>query len=61
MVRGNARDLLLPEPDSEELRFLARRLGYTGADWQQAGQALLADVARHRARIASFFTERFRR
>ena len=35
MVRGNARDLLLPEPDSEELRFLARRLGYAGADWKR--------------------------
>src|SRR4029453_2871911 len=28
MVRGNARDLLLPESGSEEGRFLARRLGH---------------------------------
>jgi len=61
MVRGNARDLLLPEPDSEELRFLARRLGYTGADWKQAGHAFLADLDRHRESASRFFTERFRR
>jgi glutamate-ammonia-ligase adenylyltransferase len=61
MVRGNARDLLLPEPDSEELRFLARRLGYTGADWKQAGRAFLADLDRHRESASRFFTERFRR
>ena len=28
MVRGNARDLNVPETDSEEFRFLSRRLGY---------------------------------
>jgi glutamate-ammonia-ligase adenylyltransferase len=28
MVRGNAKDLTLPPPDSEEFAFLARRLGY---------------------------------
>jgi len=61
MVRGNARDLLLPEPDSEELRFLARRLGYAGADWKQAGRAFLADLDRHRESASRFFTERFRR
>ena len=61
MVRGHARDLLLPEPDSEELRFLARRLGYTGADWKQAGRAFLADLDRHRESVSRFFTERFRR
>jgi glutamate-ammonia-ligase adenylyltransferase len=31
MVRGHARDLTVPPPDSEEFGFLARRLGY-GAD-----------------------------
>ncbi len=28
MVRGHARDLTLPDPDSEEFEFLARRIGY---------------------------------
>ncbi len=60
MVRGNARDLLLPPEDAEEFRFLARRLGYRGADWPEGARALAADVARHRERVTSFFDRRFR-
>jgi [glutamine synthetase] adenylyltransferase / [glutamine synthetase]-adenylyl-L-tyrosine phosphorylase len=60
MVRGNARDLLLPPEDSEELRSLARRLGYPALDRQEGARALSADVARHRERVASFFDRRFR-
>lgn len=37
MVRGNARDLTIPPPDSSDLAFLARRMGYGGA------AALLSD------------------
>jgi glutamate-ammonia-ligase adenylyltransferase len=59
MVRGDARDLLLPESGSEEVRFLARRLGYAG-DWSAAAGAFLGDVARHRDGVARFFKERFR-
>jgi glutamate-ammonia-ligase adenylyltransferase len=60
MVRGNARDLLLPAEVSEEFRFLARRLGYRGVDWPEGARALAGDVARHRDRVASFFDRRFR-
>jgi glutamate-ammonia-ligase adenylyltransferase len=60
MVRGNARDLLLPEAGSEETRFLARRLGYPGPGWEEAAAAFLADVARHRDAVSRFFTQRFR-
>ena len=58
MVRGNARDLLLPAAGSEELGFLARRLGYTGSG-AAAAEALAADVAHHRDRVHSVFTARF--
>jgi glutamate-ammonia-ligase adenylyltransferase len=61
MVRGNARDLLLPAEGSEEIRFLARRLGYAGPGWDEAARAFLADLARHRDAASSFFTVRFRR
>lgn len=27
-MRGHAKDLTVPEPDTEEFEFLARRLGY---------------------------------
>ena len=60
MVRGNARDLLLPEAGSEETRFLARRLGYARPSWEEAAAAFLADVARHSEAVSRFFTERFR-
>ncbi len=42
MVRGNAKDLTVPPPDSEEFAFLARRLGY-GSDVTQ----LHDDLTRH--------------
>jgi glutamate-ammonia-ligase adenylyltransferase len=58
MVRGNARDLLLPVEGSEELGFLARRLGYPGAG-AAAAATLAADVARHRERVHSVFAARF--
>ncbi|HSD29135.1 MAG TPA: hypothetical protein VLL75_17675, partial [Vicinamibacteria bacterium] len=61
MVRGNARDLLLPEAGSEETRFLARRLGYTGPGWDEAAAAFLADLSRHRDAVSRFFTGWFRR
>jgi glutamate-ammonia-ligase adenylyltransferase len=58
MVRGNARDLLLPPPGSPDLGVLARRLGYAGT-WTEVAEALTADVRRHRARIREIFEERF--
>ncbi|MBI3941801.1 MAG: glutamine synthetase adenylyltransferase [Chloroflexi bacterium] len=42
MVRGDARDLTVPAPDSQEFAFLARRLGY-GHDLPR----LQADLVRH--------------
>jgi glutamate-ammonia-ligase adenylyltransferase len=60
MVRGSARDLLLPESGSEEVRFLARRLGYAGPDWAAAAERFLEDVARHRDAVVERFTARFR-
>ena len=59
MVHGSARDLLLPEPGSEELGFLARRMRYQGATWQEAAQALVADVEAHRERTLAVFNRRF--
>jgi glutamate-ammonia-ligase adenylyltransferase len=60
MVRGQASDLLLPDEGSEELRLLARRLGYEGRDWAEAAGALDADIDRHRLGVQSVFDRRFR-
>ena len=59
MVRGVARDLVVPAPGSEEIRFLARRLGYTGESWSEAGARLQEDLAAHRGHIAAFYGRRF--
>lgn len=60
MVRGQASDLLLPDEGSEELRLLARRLGYPGRDWAEAAGALDADIDRNRLAVQAVFDRRFR-
>lgn len=42
MVRGDARDLTVPPPESEQFEFLARRLGY-----EQRVRQLQTDIDRH--------------
>jgi len=45
MVRGDARDLTVPSPDSDEFEFLARRLGYEDiAQFRQELDLHTADV-----------------
>jgi glutamate-ammonia-ligase adenylyltransferase len=46
MVRGNAKDLTVPSPDTEEFAFLARRLNY-GSNLAQ----LHDDLTRHTANV----------
>jgi hypothetical protein len=60
-VRGNARDLLLPASGSDEVRFLARRLGYAGPDWAAAARAFEDDVARQHEAVSRLFRARFSR
>ncbi len=57
IVRGHARDLVLPPSESDEFLFLARRLGY----WEErdAAARLAADIAVHRKRAARLYTEVF--
>jgi glutamate-ammonia-ligase adenylyltransferase len=59
IVRGNARDLLLPEEGSDEYKFLARRLGYHEADWASGARKLARDIGDCRARVNRFFLDRF--
>ncbi len=56
MVRGHAKDLVLPQPDSDDFVFLARRLGYTTEDWQAGAAHLQTDIALHMSRTREFFT-----
>jgi glutamate-ammonia-ligase adenylyltransferase len=59
MVRGNAKDLLLPARGSDEFNFLARRLGYAEGDWERAAARLAADVTLHMERVRRIFRVRF--
>ncbi len=54
MVRGNARDLLLPDQSSDEFIFLARRMGYAKKDWNTGGKELAKEVS-HNMDEAQYF------
>ncbi|MDA9101284.1 hypothetical protein N9K06_01265 [Omnitrophica bacterium] len=55
IVRGNAKDLTVPEPDTKEFAVLARRTGYSGTDEDVCRKFKLI-LERHR-RIASALYE----
>jgi [glutamine synthetase] adenylyltransferase / [glutamine synthetase]-adenylyl-L-tyrosine phosphorylase len=59
MVRGNAKDRVLPPVDSDEFIFLARRVGYTTDDWQAGARHLETDVQEHMGRVKEFFRRTF--
>ena len=59
MVRGNAKDLVLPPPDSEEFVSLARRVGYTTDDWRACARHLQTDIAHHMQTTREFFARQF--
>jgi glutamate-ammonia-ligase adenylyltransferase len=57
IVRGHARDLMLPPTDSEEFTFLARRMGYWG-DHRTPPQ-LAAAITHHMEQAAHIYQKRF--
>jgi glutamate-ammonia-ligase adenylyltransferase len=59
MVRGNAKDRVLPPPDSDEFIFLARRVGYTTDDWQAGARHLQTDIEEHMRNTKEFFERTF--
>jgi [glutamine synthetase] adenylyltransferase / [glutamine synthetase]-adenylyl-L-tyrosine phosphorylase len=61
MVRGNAKDRVLPPTDSDEFIFLARRVGYTTDDWQAGARHLQTDIAQHMTLTKEFFERTFGR
>lgn len=50
MVRGNARDLLLPDKNSEEFVFLSRRMGFARKDWEEGSRLLSEKIQEHMER-----------
>ena len=59
MVRGNARDLVLPGKTSQEFLFLARRLGYTEKNGLGIGDQLWRDIERNMEWAARALRTRF--
>ncbi|WP_447983266.1 [protein-PII] uridylyltransferase family protein [Nitrospira sp. Nam74] len=59
IVRGHAKDLLLPPRDSEGFVFLARRVGYTTETWEEGAKKLDAEIKRHMGVTRHFFATRF--
>jgi glutamate-ammonia-ligase adenylyltransferase len=46
IVRGHAKDLVLPDRGTEEFTFLSRRMGYGQRDWEK-GKKQLDEAIRH--------------
>lgn len=61
MVRGNAKDRVLPPVESDEFIFLARRVGYTTDDWQAGARHLQTDITQHMTLTKGFFERTFGR
>jgi glutamate-ammonia-ligase adenylyltransferase len=59
MLRGSARDLLLPEADSDEFDHLARRMGYVRKGGLESGQRLRLDMEAHMASVRLFVNRYF--
>ena len=57
IVRGHARDLVLPAEDSEEGTFLARRMGYW--EGEAATSTLFQDIAHHMTNTGRIYCDRF--
>jgi glutamate-ammonia-ligase adenylyltransferase len=59
IVRGHAKDLVLPDTGSDEFIFLARRMGYQEADWRAGAKRLDTDIRRHMERAHAIYSTRF--
>lgn len=59
IVRGHAKDLVLPDIGSDEFIFLARRMGYTDADWRAGAKKLGDDIARQMGQARTISANRF--
>ncbi len=59
MVRGNAKDRVLPPSDSDEFIFLARRVGYTTDDWEAGARHLQTDIEQHMRNTRECFERMF--
>ncbi len=55
IVRGHAKDLVLPEATTEEFTFLSRRMGYGQRDWEKGRKQLDEAIRRHMTQARALF------
>lgn len=61
IVRGNAKDLVLPKPGSDNMTYLARRLGYMTDVWQEGARAFERELQKRMNRSHAIFVKLFQR
>jgi len=59
IVRGHAKDLILPEVRTEEFTFLARRMGYGQRDWERGRKEFEEEIQHHMGRVQAGFVRLF--
>ena len=59
IVRGNAKDLVLPESGSDDMTYLARRLGYITDVWEEGARAFERELRTRMNRTHGIFTKLF--
>ena len=61
IVRGNAKDLVLPDSGSDDMTYLARRLGYITDVWQEGARAFERELRKRMNRSHEIFVRLFGR
>ena len=59
IVRGHAKDLILPDVRTEEFTFLARRMGYGQRDWERGRKEFEEEIQHHIGRVRADFARLF--
>lgn len=59
IVRGNAKDLILPQSGSEDMIYLARRMGYVTEVWLEGAKTFEQDIQQRMNRVHQLFTKHF--
>ncbi len=59
IVRGHAKDLILPDVRTEEFTFLARRMGYGQRDWERGRKEFHQEIQHHMSRVQADFVRLF--
>ena len=59
IVRGNAKDLVLPRPGSDDMIYLARRLGYLISVWKEGARMFEQELQTRMNRVHHLFKRLF--